>query len=113
MNTFQCYHNNRGHCQYGEKCRYQHYKITCEKIVCTDGECKFRHPKVCKYRDSCKYLRKQICAYKHEVFKCKNNLKTTEKVKEYEDEMKQLKYEIVRTETVNFDEIYMNYKLII
>ena len=94
-NIFQCYHNNRGYCQYREKCRYQHYKETCQKRVCKETECKFRHPKLCKYREVFKFLKKQICSYKHEFETKEKPLeKTSTNMKECENEVKRLTSEI-------------------
>ena len=95
QNSFQCYHNNRGYCQYGDKCRYQHYKDSCQKRVCKEKECKYRHPKLCKYRESCKFLKKQICSYKHDLINKEKDLKeTANKVKECENEVQKLRSEV-------------------
>ena len=90
-NSFQCYHNNKGYCCYGQKCRFQHYKETCSKSICKDKECPKRHPKHCKWGERCKFLRKNICAFKHEPDA--NHLVPNNST--YEDEMDKLRIEIV------------------
>ena len=66
-NFFQCYHNNIGYCKYRERCMYHHYKDTCQKSVCRDIECKFRHPKTCKHGEKCKFLKNKCCFYSHKI----------------------------------------------
>ena len=67
-NKFQCFHNNIGYCKYKEHCQYQHYTKICPKTICRDLECKFRHPRTCKHGQSCKFLQRKCCLYKHETF---------------------------------------------
>ena len=64
-NNFQCQHNNRGYCKFGDKCRYKHFTKTCTKRVCRSKECAFRHPKPCKNRENCKFSKLNVCIYKH------------------------------------------------
>ena len=53
-NLFQCQHNNRGYCKFGNKCRYMHFTKTCTKKACKQKECPFRHPKPCRNGENCK-----------------------------------------------------------
>ena len=64
-NLFQCYYNNVGYCKYREQWRYQHFNDSCQKSVCLDKTCKFRHPKTCKHGDACKFFMKKCCAFSH------------------------------------------------
>ena len=89
-NYFQCYHNNRGYCRYGQKCHFQHFNETCQKRVCKDGECPKRHPKICKWGQKCKFKKKGICAFKHESEA--RNLSTD--LSSYKDDVEKLKTEI-------------------
>ena len=97
-NHFQCYHNNRGYCRFADECHFQHYSETCQKRVCKDRECAFRHPKPCRNRENCKFFKLEICFYKHEDdIKEENNDKEVinNKVKECEDQIKTLEAEIL------------------
>ena len=73
---FQCPHNNTGYCKFREKCFYQHFYSICSKTVCKNFECQNRHPKTCKFGESCKFKSKNCCAYKHAVHIEKNNSNT-------------------------------------
>ena len=64
-NLLQCYHNNRGYCSFGDKCRYKHNKEICNKTICREQSCSKRHPVICKYKDQCKFLKMNSCAFKH------------------------------------------------
>ena len=64
-NMFQCYHNNRGYCSFGDQCKYRHFKDICGRTVCRERECNKRHPVICRYRDDCKFLKINKCAFKH------------------------------------------------
>ena len=64
-NIFQCYYNNVGFCKFSDQCRYQHFKDVCSKSVCKDRECKFRHPKSCKFGENCKFFKLKCCFYSH------------------------------------------------
>ena len=65
MNQFQCYHNNTGYCKFGDRCKFHHYFELCEKQVCRERACKFRHPKTCKFGEDCKFFKRNLCVYKH------------------------------------------------
>ena len=96
-NLFQCSHNNRGFCKFGQECHYQHFHELCSKTICKDSECRFRHPKHCKNGDNCKFYKQNICAYRHNIPKSKEvleNANLTNKIKAAEDELKMLKAEI-------------------
>ena len=82
---FQCYHNNIGYCKFGAKCRFKHFSELCAKKVCMDSECRFRHPKSCKFAEKCKFFQRNICAFKH------SNNKELEKL---EKEVKELELDV-------------------
>ena len=95
-NQFQCYHNNRGFCSFRDHCRYQHYHKVCPKTVCRVNECKFRHPVICKYKETCKFVQKGICAFKHNPLSKlggSENVKT--KTEEYDEDIEKLKREML------------------
>ena len=96
-NLFQCYHNNRGYCSFGDKCRYQHFKESCSKTVCRDKECKKRHPVNCRYKDDCKFYKMNMCAFKHVIEKSKVAVDRSDFENEYKivnEEINKLKDEI-------------------
>ena len=64
-NIFQCYHNNRGYCSFGDKCRYQHFEEICGQTMCREKYCKKRHPVICRYQEHCKFFKMNTCAFKH------------------------------------------------
>ena len=94
-NFLHCYHNNRGYCSFGDKCRYQHYKEICSEVICRVQSCTKRHPVICKYRDQCKFFKQNTCAFKHNEIKNKVENKDLEKkIEIYTIEMESLKHEI-------------------
>ena len=94
-NFLHCYHNNRGYCSFGDKCRYQHYKEICSEVICRDQSCTKRHPVICKYREQCKFFKQNTCAFKHNEIKNKVENKDLEKkIEIYTIEMESLKHEI-------------------
>ena len=105
-NLFQCYYNNVGYCKYREHCRYQHFNDSCQKSVCRDKKCKFRHPKTCKHGDECKFFKRKCCVYSHrnddrlieDLKKEINNLKTEIRNLAEANNQKQEELEKVTTE---------------
>ena len=94
-NLLQCYHNNRGYCSFGEKCKYQHFQEVCSKTLCRDSECKKRHPVICRYNDDCKFNKMNSCAFKHITAKnSRVSEKLEEQIKTATDEITSLKSEI-------------------
>ena len=89
-NLFQCQHNNRGYCKFGDKCRYRHFTKICTNRICKLKECRFRHPRSCRNRENCKFFKRNVCLYKH----IKQDY--PEKYTRYEEEINQLKMEIKR-----------------
>ena len=97
-NYFQCYYNNRGHCKYGENCHYHHYNKICQNSFCRDKECKNRHPKPCKYGDTCKFLNQDKCSFKHDHTKSKNKIEKEnlgQKLKAFEEVINKIKAEMI------------------
>ena len=101
-NLFHCYHNNRGYCSFRDRCRYQHFREICTNSVCREKECKKRHPVLCRYKDSCKFLQTNNCAFKHlrtttdlagNDFKSKMKV-CTDEIKRLESEINDLKHDI-------------------
>ena len=96
-NFHQCYFNNRGYCRFRDKCRYRHYKQICPKSICRDQECNYRHPRSCKYRELCKFYKKDICAFKH-INIIKKETSENE-IKSHFEEIQKLKNEILQLKT--------------
>ena len=95
-NNFQCYHNKRGYCSYGEKCLYQHYKEICQRTLCTEKEYRCRHPVTSKFKDKCKFQKLGICSFKHGLKTNMNDdMKLITEIKTYEDDIENLKPEII------------------
>ena len=57
---FQCPHNNAGYCKFSDHCIYQHFYNICSKTVCKNYECQNRHPKTCRFGESCKFKSKLV-----------------------------------------------------
>ena len=91
-NLFQCYHNNVGFCKFQDQCRYQHYTKICTNNVCKDRECKFRHPKTCKYGEACEFLKLKCCFYNHKNSRVDLNIDSADKLLK---EVQELKAEIL------------------
>lgn len=95
-NLFHCFHNNVGYCKFREECHYQHFHVICSERVCRKSQCKARHPRLCRKGNTCKFLKKNICAFRH------NNLKedtsdeqnVSRKISIFEEEIRNLKHEI-------------------
>ena len=96
-NLFQCQHNNRGYCKFGDKCKYQHFTETCKNRACKVKDCRFRHPKPCRNKEDCKFFKRDRCAYNHSKDDSQKRCGTREvdtKIKGYEEEIAKLKLEI-------------------
>ena len=62
----KCGHYNSGYCKFMKKengCKYFHPDKTCERPTCKDKKCSDRHPKPCKFGDTCLFQTR--CSYKH------------------------------------------------
>ena len=94
---FHCHHNNTGFCKFRDHCKHQHFHTICLKKICKSQECQNRHPKTCKFGDSCKFNARNACAYKHqklvdtEVDETKN---LSKKIKGLQDEVRFLQAEM-------------------
>ena len=91
-NLFQCYHNTVGFCKFRDQCRYKHYIKICTKNVCKDRECKFRHPKTCKFGEACAFLKRKRCFYNHKNSRVDLNIDSADKLLK---EVQELKAEIL------------------
>ena len=83
--------NNVGFCKYREHCQYQHFTEICQKPICRDKKCKFRHPKTCKYGEKCRFFHKKCCVYNHNVARSKND----EEAARLKNEIKNLEVQIL------------------
>ena len=88
----KCSHYNSGYCKFAKKergCRFFHPEATCELPNCRNRNCPDRHPRSCKFGDTCIF---QIrCSYKHEKEKAPE--KSTS-IEETVKELDQLKVDI-------------------
>ena len=87
-NIFHCYHNNRGYCSFRDQCKYKHFKDICSRTVCRERECEKRHPVICRYRDGCKFYKRNNCAFKH------ISMETNVASEDFENKVKALTKEI-------------------
>ena len=100
----KCLFNDSGYCKFGEKCRGVHHKSICSRKFC-DKNCNSRHPKPCSFKENCKFLPKNICAFKHSP--SENNDKDLDDLKRQviqlkeENEKKQLKLKELETDVMN------------
>lgn len=70
----KCKHYNIGYCKYHDKgCNYMHPTQICDSQKCTNKYCPMRHPRECKYRDNCKFIKQERCAFKHKVKNTREN----------------------------------------
>ena len=71
-----------------------HVKIGYTKQICRDSQCKFRHPKSCKFGGKCKFFQRKICFYKH-IEKSNDEVDTSNGLmKDLETEIDKLKADI-------------------
>ena len=61
-----CPFNNLGFCKYKDKCKKKHLAEKCLNRKC-ERKCSKRHPKLCKYGESCRCKAKGVCAYDHDI----------------------------------------------
>ena len=92
-----CIHNQRGFCKFGVKCTKKHENKVCEnRNECTNNECRYRHPRLCKYFSRfghCKFA--EGCAYSHSIDNKSMKIEELEKeVTELKEDMKKLKIEL-------------------
>ena len=98
-NITKCLYNDSGFCKFSKECRKQHFENVCQTKNC-DKRCLNRHPKPCKFKDECKFLEKNICAYSHLDLATENNdLKEiaksfSDKICDLEDKINNMRNEI-------------------
>ena len=71
-NPSKCAFNNYGFCKFKLECRKQHAQNVCENQNC-DKKCVNRHPKSCRNKDKCKFLKLNTCAFNHEALEKVND----------------------------------------
>jgi chromosome segregation ATPase len=100
----KCLFNDSGFCKFGDKCRSVHHKSICSRKYC-DKSCNSRHPKPCRFRENCKFLAEDMCAFKHSSNenddKDLDDLKRQVEQLKQENEKKQLKLTEVETDLEN------------
>ena len=89
----KCLYNGSGFCIFRSECRNQHFQEVCQTQNC-DRKCLNRHPKSCKFKGNCKFMKKNICAFSHSKIdqdvKIHDN-KIHAQIKELEDIVKKQK----------------------
>ena len=64
-NLAKCPYNDSGYCKFNNECRKSHSLSICKKEKC-DKKCPDRHPKDFKFKEECRFLEKNICAFNHD-----------------------------------------------
>ena len=64
QNCFQCIYINTGHCKFGDQWRFPHNYELCTKKICRESQCKFRHPRSCKFGGKYNFFQRKYCVYK-------------------------------------------------
>ena len=67
MLVTKCKFHDKGYCKFGEKCRFQHYSVICDKLKCPNKHCEKRHPRTCRFffeENYCKFG--SYCFFRHE-----------------------------------------------
>ena len=67
-----CPYYNVGYCKFANKCMLKHVIEECMDINCSDKKCIKRHRKSCKFGNSCKFNKINICEYKNSDDKIMN-----------------------------------------
>ena len=93
-NQFHCHHNNTGYCKFGDKCKFQHFYELCQKQVCREKSCSYRHPKSCKFGKNCKFFKRKVCVYKHIERNDDTSKDINKEIKDLEIDVKKLKGDI-------------------
>ena len=63
----KCQNYDRGFCKYGEECSKIHPDKVCKEPNCFSDKCDKRHPNPCKFGLRCKFNRRNVCLYSHDV----------------------------------------------
>ena len=101
--------HNVGYCKFRDQCRYQHYSKVCPRSVCKEKECKFRHPKRCKFGSECHFLRRKCCVFSHKFSESNEKVFHTEAESVLMNEVIQLKAEVPELkESVELKEQQLN-----
>ena len=93
----KCSHFNSGYCKFAKKekgCKFYHPQTTCELPNCKDKKCPARHPRSCKFGDTCSFQTR--CSYKHEKYKPSKEL-----IENTSKEVDQLKADIAKLKNEN------------
>ena len=62
----KCPYYNTGYCKFARKesgCKNYHPKNVCKVTKCRDKTCPDRHPKVCRFKEECRF--QLCCSYNH------------------------------------------------
>ena len=94
-NASKCAYNDKGYCKFKDECRKQHFSEVCEEKD-YKKECNKRHPKECRWKNKCKFLAKNVCAFSHSV-----KVQRVDKLDHFENEIKALKDEIEALKVAN------------
>ena len=89
-NLLKCFHNDIGYCKHRDQCWHRHFSNICQEQSCVRQYCKARHPRRCRDGESCRFFRKNVCAFLHEELEVANEEHNT-KMHEMENELESLK----------------------
>ena len=99
----KCLYYNSGYCKFSKReygCKKYHPEQNCKITGCKDKACPFRHPKKCKFAETCRF---QIrCAYSHDSEKERN---FNEELDIAVKDIHKLKAEIVKLQNENDNKV--------
>ena len=90
---------NSGFCNFSRKlngCRHYHAETNCEEQNCRIRSCPRRHPKKCKFGQTCRYQSR--CSYRH-LTSDHNNV--SKEISEAKEQVEALKKEIIKLKEDN------------
>ena len=99
----KCWYNDNGFSKSGQECKKINFKEICFRRNC-DRKCRGRHPRLCQIEEICRFLKKGICAFKHdhEVNALKTKMEHLEtENKNVKNKVKDLEYYIVNEDIIN------------
>ena len=97
-NSLKCVFNKYGFCRFKLECRKQHAQNVCSNENC-DTKCDERHPKPCRNKDKCRFLKTKSCAFSHEAFENEND-EANEQAKFKNNEIRDLENLLMKNNAV-------------
>ena len=100
----KCKYYNSGYCKFSRKesgCKKYHPTYICKITKCKDKTCRNRHPKVCRFKEECRF--QLHCSYTHSKPEYKRN--TSKEIKSLTEHVDNLKKEISILKVENYMKI--------